>query len=194
LESILGLGIEMKHSFQLTPFRRANVWIDEAPPTEYVASSIVRTVVMPRTAIDIERTIACVEVNFFHGARSSYALLGAELIEAESDGFEVCVSVNGDGPLFGRALARGLDEVRIGLPSEYAQAVISRASRFAESIAAPSKRKLWFRWAAHGLVGSSPLIFEQVSGIVAQLLFGPSVWDESQIRALFENLPTARAM
>ena len=181
----------MKHSIQVTPFRQANVWIDEAPPAAYVTSSIVRTVVKPRIAIVPVRTIAGVEVNFFHGGRSSYALLGAELIEAESDDFEVCVSVNSDGPPFGAALAPGIDKIRIGLPDEYAQAVISGAIRFAENVAAPSKRKLWFRWAAHGLIGSSSFVFEQVSEIVAQLLLSPTVWDESQVRVLIENLPAA---
>jgi hypothetical protein len=177
----------MKYSFQLSLHRRANVWIDEAPPAAFAASSCLnRTVMKPRSAIEAARTIAGVEVNFTHGPKSSYALLGAELIEAEADGFEICVLVNDGGVPFLGSLAGRRDEVRVGLPAEYATAVVSGAVRIAESIAAPPKRKLWFRWAAHGLINSSPSIFEQVSGIVLQLLIIPTVVDDAKIRTLLQ--------
>jgi len=53
-----------------------------------------------------------------------------------------------------------------------------------ESIGGPSKASLRFRWAAHSLVGSSPSIFERVSGIVVQLLRLPICASDEQMQAL----------
>jgi hypothetical protein len=177
----------MKYSFELSGHRRANVWLDEAPPTAYTALSVEAKVVKPKSAIDATRRIAGVEVNFPHGPKSSYALLGAELIEAEVEGLEVSASVNGFGTPFSASLANKLDRVRVGLPDEFAAAVICGAARIAEEAGAPVKRKLWFRWAAHGFVNSSPFVFEQVGGIVLELLSIRSVGEETLIRALLER-------
>lgn len=176
----------MKFSFNMSGHRRANVWLDEEPPTAYRASSVESKIVKPRTLIEAKRRIAAVEVIIAHGARSSYAFLGAELLKADLEGLEVVVSVNKAGAPFAASLAGKLDEVRIGLPDEYAKAVVSGAVKIAEAVGTPMSRKLWFRWAAHGFVSSSPAIFEQVSGTVLQLLTLSSAADD-QIRALIEQ-------
>jgi hypothetical protein len=41
----------MKRSFELSRHRRANVWLDEAPPAAYIAASVMTKVVVPRVAI-----------------------------------------------------------------------------------------------------------------------------------------------
>jgi len=76
------------------------VWFDEAPPAAYSASSVVTKVVMPKAAIDAARRIAGVEIWNPHGGMASYALLGAELIEADLEGLEVIVLVNEEGTPF----------------------------------------------------------------------------------------------
>jgi hypothetical protein len=177
----------MKYSLELSGHRRANVWLQEAPPAAYTASSVEAKIIQPRIAINAARTIVGVEIIFPHGPKSSYALLGAELVEADIDGLEICVSVNRVGSPLSASLAQKLDEVKTGLPNEYAAAVVRGAGRSAEEIGAPVKRKLWFRWAAHGLVHSSPSAFELVSEIVLRLLTIPSGGEETQIRALLEK-------
>jgi ribosomal protein L7/L12 len=77
----------------------------------------------------------------------------------------VIVFVNEVGVPFPMSLAGQSDEVKIGLPDEYADAVINGVARAAEAVGAPARRKLRFGWAAHGLVGSSPSIFEGASKI-----------------------------
>jgi hypothetical protein len=176
----------MKHSIELSRHRRANVWLDEAPPAAYTAAFVVTKVVVPKVAIHAARRIAGVEVRIPHGPMASYALLGGELVEADVNGLEVIVFVNHVGVPFPASLAGPPDEVKIGLPNEYADAVISGVAKVAEMVGAPTNRKLRFGWAAHGLVGSSQWVFEKASGIVLQLLMLPSADLDDRIRALFE--------
>ena len=176
----------MKRTLELSHHQRANVWLDEAPPAAYAASSVVTKFVMPKVAIEPAREIAGVEVSIPHGPKFSYALLGAELVAADVDGLEVIVLVNEVGVPFPVSLAGKLDEVKIGLPREYVDAVISGVAKVAEAVGAPTKRKLRFGWAAHGLLGSSPWVFENASGIVLQLLTLESDSDDP-IRTLFDS-------
>jgi hypothetical protein len=138
----------------------------------------------PKVVIDAGRTTAGVEVRIPHGPMASYALLGAELVEADVDGLEVTVFVNEVGVPFPASLAVQPDEVKVGLLHEYADAVISGVAKAAEAIGAPTRRKLRFGW-AHGLASSSPWVFEKASGIVLRLLMLPSGDLNDQVTGLF---------
>ncbi|CAN5525570.1 hypothetical protein BH11MYX1_BH11MYX1_56980 [soil metagenome] len=120
------------------------------------------------------RRIAAVELLIAHGPSASYGRLGGALVDANVDGLEVVVSVNTTGFPLRPSLALHPDEVTIGLLDEYANAVIAGAARVAESMGAPINASLRFRLAHHALVGSSSPYFEQVSGIVVQLLTLPT--------------------
>jgi len=148
----------------------------------------VTRIVKPKVVVDASRRIAAIEMNIPHGPKASYALLGAELVDSDVDGIEVVVPVNALGFPFASSLALKPDEVKIGLLEEYADAVITGIEKLAESSGAPTKGTLQFRWAAHGLVGSSPSIFEKVSGLVVQLLTLPKDTSEGQLMALFSTL------
>jgi len=113
------------------------------------------------------------------------AQAGGRCLAANVDGLEVVVSINKVGFPFRPSLASKSDEVKVGLFDEYASAVIGGAVKVAEVTGAPTKAMLRFRWAAHGLVGSSQSVFEKASGIVLQLLMLPRAASDEQIRALF---------
>jgi hypothetical protein len=174
----------MMRSFELSHYRRANVWLDEAPPANFAATSVVTRLVTPKVAAEASRPRAGVELYIPRGPRTSYGLLGAELVEAEVDSLEIVVSVNKARFPFQPSLASKSDEVKVGLLDEYASAVIGGAVKVAEAVGAPTKAVLRFRWAAHGLVSSSPSIFETASEIVLQLLMLPEGASDDQIRAL----------
>lgn len=174
----------MMYSFELSHHRRANVWLDEAPPADLPSASLVTRHVMPKRIVAAQRRIAGIELCIPHGPRASYALLGAELVEADLDGLEVAVSVNNAGIPFQRSIALKPDDVNVGLLDEYASAVIAGISKVAESVGAPTKMALRFRWAAHAVVGSSPSAFEKASGLVLQLLILAEGAGDEQVRAL----------
>jgi ethanolamine utilization microcompartment shell protein EutS len=172
------------HSFALSRHRRANVWLDEAPPADFAASSTVTRMVMPKVVVHPSRRIAGVEINITHGPKASYALLGAELVESNVDGLEVIVSVGAKGLPFAPSIALKPDDVKTGLLDEYAGAVVAGIERVAESSALPANVSLRFRWAAYGLVGSSSSVFADVSGFVARLLTLPKDASDQQVEAL----------
>jgi hypothetical protein len=183
---VLILGALMMLPFELSHYRRANVWLDEVPSAAaFSATSVVTRLVKARGVVDASHRLAAVELYIPHGPQVSYALLGAELLKADVDGLEVQVSVNRAGFRFQRSLAWKLDEVKVGLLEEYANSVISGAVKVAEAIGAPTKAALRFGWAAHGLVGSSSYVFEKASEIVLQLVMLPKGVSNDEIRRLF---------
>ncbi len=76
------------------------------------------------------------------------------------------------------------DEVKAGLLDEYANAVVAGVGKGAETRGVPTRAAPRFRWAAHGLVGSSPSVFEKVSGLVVQILMLPKSATNEQLVAL----------
>jgi len=125
------------------------------------------------------------------GPMPAYAFLGGELVEADVDGLEVTVSVNPGGVPFAPTLAVSPGEAYIGLPDEYVGGVFAGVEKLAHSIGLPAKAALRFRWAAHGLVGSSSFMFEKVSGLVVRLLTLPKGAGEKEVTALVETYSMA---
>lgn len=175
----------MVHTFELSNLRRAKVWLDDAPPANFAAMSVIRRRVRPLKTIPASRHIAAVELSVPHGPRASYALLGAELMVADVDGVELVVSTNERGLPLETGSGFTSDDVNVGLLDEYATAVLDGAATTLELLGGPQGAALQFRWAAHGRVGSSRAIFENASRIVLRLLMLPKESSEDQIRELF---------
>ena len=74
------------------------------------------------------------------------------------------------------------------LPGVTSGAVFKEVERIAETIGAPTKAALQFKWAAHGHMGSSPWIFEKVSGLVLQFLVSPHDATQQEIKAALDSL------
>ena len=132
--------------------------------------------------IPASHRIAAVEASIPCGACTGYALLGGELIESHLDSLEVVVSVNPEGEQFKSFLVPTGDEARISLEDVYVRGVMAGIEGMNETHGLPSRASLHFRWAAHGEVGSSVLMFAMLSRLVLQLLAVPR--DASYHRAL----------
>ena len=161
------------HEFELSRDRRARVWLDEAPAAHFAASSTTTFRVMPKAVIKASWSIVAVELRIPHGPVAPYALLGAECLASEGSDLQVVLLISSNGPPYLNSLALMPDDVRVGLPAEYANAVKRGVESVATSGGAPTSTSLRVRWAAHGLVGSSPRIFETVSGLLVQLMTLP---------------------
>ena len=168
-------------------YRRANVWIDEAPPADFAASSVVKRIVTPKRASISLHRIAAVEIFQPMGPMIGYALLGGELIQSDVDGLEVVVLVNADGAQFKSPLVPNSDEAWVGLDDEYVDWVFSGVEKVNESDGLPTGASLRFRWAAHGWNGSSRMLFKRLSGLVVQLLMLPKNPSEAEIADLIDK-------
>lgn len=128
--------------------------------------------------------MAGVELRIDHGPRSSYALLGGEIEGGRADVLQVVVSLADAGRPFPGSLALAPDDVRVGLPDEYATAVLAGVAHVAELTGVPTAATLRFRCAAHALVGSSPAAFQRASELVLRLLAAPRAITEAELRAV----------
>ena len=173
----------------LTPSRRASVWIDETPPADFTALSIVKRVVTPKKVITTSHRAAAIEIVIPRGPYIGYALLGGELVDSDVDGLQVVVSVNSMGARFKSSLVPMGDEARVGLEDEYAKGVIAGIEQVNESGGLPAGASLYFRWAAHGEAGSSIKVFAGLSGLVVQLLTLREGASEKEIADIVHGWP-----
>src|SRR5664279_4593772 len=113
------------HSLKLSRHRRGRVWLGEPPDASYSPTRSLRRVVSSGLAIRPAIRIAGIELVVPRGGMASYGLLGAELLDSERGDGEVNVNVAvSNVPMHG-SLAVMPDRVWVGLPDEYANAVIS---------------------------------------------------------------------
>jgi hypothetical protein len=160
----------MKRSLNLNNGKRAQLWLDEAPHADFLASTVVKRLVMPTRVVSASRRIAAVEFVIPLGGMIAYGLLGGELVHSDVDGLEVVVSVNPEGAPFRSSLMTRGEEMSVGLIGEYAEGVVKGVERANDICGLPSGGILRFRWAAHGIYGSSRLIFESLGGLIVRLL------------------------
>lgn len=103
------------------------------------------------------------------GAMAQYGLLGV-CFEPTGDKvlrIEVPYS-NEAGGSWPDSLAEGVDDVRLGLPSEFAKVVLDAAADSASRRFPPGSLRIVE--AAHGMVGSSPNFFRRVIICVLELM------------------------
>ncbi len=110
---------------------------------------------------------AAMEIFLPHGGFAGYGLLGAEFVPDHSQYLTIQVATGATSVRqVNWALAALVDDVRVGLPDEYADAVLKGAG--GQELL--SGGVLRFAWAAHGMVGSSPMIFLRLATAVVRLI------------------------
>lgn len=174
----------MMRALGLSRHRRARVWLGELPNAEYLPTDFIRRVVSVGSASPPAGRVAAIELMVPHGPNASYGLLGAELLESGRIDGELSVAVSGTGLPMLESLAAMPDDVRIGLPNEYANAVVSGVERVVNA-GWRFEGELTFRWAAHAAVGSSSAFFAELAALVAGLLAKRSPPSEDELYAMF---------
>lgn len=172
-------------SLILARHARANVWLDEIPLSIPIAGFWMSRRVNPTAVVCAHRKVAAVELSIPHGPTSSYALLGAEVLEHSEPGLEIAVLIHSSRSRLENSIVVRPDEVYTGLLDEYAEAVFSGVEA-AMSTGAPDHKVIRFCWAAHAVAGSSPAVFERASRSVAKLILLPPNPTEGEIRTLLE--------
>jgi hypothetical protein len=160
----------MMKTLQLTRFAKARMWFGERVTRGFDASGVITgaagdaPVVGPNSDM-----LVGLEVLVPRGAYSEYGLLGLEFLPGNLGCLRIEVPYSDmAGSPWSDALASNVDEVRLGLPQEYASSVLaSLASTAAGRIPSGTLRIVD---AAHGIVGSSPSFFGKLSGATIELM------------------------
>lgn len=164
-------------------FGKGRLWVDEDVEAGYSPIRVLERHLLASRASKVEGRVVAVEVYLPRGARAEYGLIGMRY--EPTPGRELLVRVLvGDAQTrkYEASLAGQVDEVRVGLPAEYAQAVLEATCDEASEGLAPGI--VTIDRAAHGRVGSSMLLFDQLARLVVRVLAAP-VPSEDQIRNAF---------
>jgi hypothetical protein len=158
-------------SFKLGVHGKARVWIDEPAGARYVTTRVETRVVSGSQPTDERRASRRIAVELWlpRGARSEYGLLGGWFAGDASGRVTIDLGVSGaTDERFLDSLGAATDDVRVGLPAEYANEVLTVAA----SLATENLRsgRLTIDEAAHGIVGSSRRLFGRLTWLVVRLL------------------------
>lgn len=174
-------------TLNLAHHRKARVWLKELPDLIYPVTEVIERKINGKASTLIEARCAVVEMVIPTGGRLIYAILGAEFKPDFSDQFCVKVSVSTEnGQQIDWSLVDGVDEVRLGLPSEYVGSILEEISSLEKIL---GSGVLHFKYAAHSRVGSSPRIFRQLAGVVAKLLaHSPERLSEEELAKIISTI------
>ncbi|WP_437306062.1 hypothetical protein [Sorangium sp. So ce388] len=155
---------------QMTPLAKARLWVSESATsgvafTEPISGSFVaaRPGAPEHPAVTVEALVP-------RGPLAEYGLLGLAYKSTASG--NLCIEVGhsaSDGSRWDRSLASAIDDVRLGLPEEYSQAIFQALSSAVGAKLGPGVLRL--SEAAHGAIGSSPNFFARLSLAAAELMF-----------------------
>jgi len=151
--------------------RRARIWIGDVPDAVYESKDKLIRSVRADCKMQDKFKQAAIEVAIPLGGRSMYGLLGGELRPGSSPILDVNISMGSPkGRLFADSLAGTTDEVRVGLPAEYAEAVFDGIALARGELTRLAAGRLLINRAAHGAVGSCDAVFKHLAAALIKLL------------------------
>lgn len=153
---------------QLTALAKARVWFQRATPELLASGTVNRTVEgIPTGAARLQDLT--LEAYVPRGGRAEYGLLGFHFARDGANLLDVNVPyTEGGGVPWLDSLAAQVDEVRLGLPHEFAVPILDAVAGFA--VHGFPAGKLTVVEAAHGQVGSSAQFFRRVAACALSLM------------------------
>lgn len=172
-------------TIHLTPVAKARIWFGMATPG-FSSSASVYSCVECDAHARLASSRVTLEALVPRGAYAQYGLLGLMFGERPTKTLEVEVHYSGSNEVpWLESLARQVDDVRLGLPLEYANSVLTTAASFALHRLPPGR--LEAVESAHGIVGSSADIFRRLTLGILSLMQSPPAADED-LRALLKGI------
>jgi hypothetical protein len=173
----------MSLMIHLTPLAKARVWFRSAIPAFVSAGTISKQVdADPMATVRAEHVT--LEAFVPRGGRTEYGLLGIDFERDRSEILQIEVPYSeGEDPPWLDSLGKLVDDVRIGLPSEYTGSVLAAAVELGTHRFPPGTLKIVN--AAHGLVGSNADFFRKLAAGALMLMLDAYQWeDDDMIRSL----------
>jgi len=172
---------------ELGRYRRARVWIDEAPDAVYRPVEILSHKIPAEKALAVAK-LAAVELFVPAGPRAQYGLLGGHLQPDATGELIVEVGVSSSHErLFPDNLALQEDEVRVGFPAEYTPAIVPGLELAKTQLGGLAAGKLSIDCAAHA---SNVTVFKHLTATLVKLLHTASAdtADEELLKLFPETL------
>jgi hypothetical protein len=170
---------------ELGKYRKARVWRGELPPSHLRADSKLFET-LSASLPTLKEQMGALEVLVPLGPRFMYGLIGGELRPGSDNELRIEIAVSkGNGTLFQNPLCGSLDQARIGLPSEYAKAVLSGIA-LAKEHGGIIAGQLAITHAAFGEIGSCEAVFKHLAaGLMRLLTFKSSEPSQQELINLF---------
>jgi hypothetical protein len=193
METILGIAVR---TFELVEHRRVRLWLGDQPNVCYTSSqSLTYEFLANGSDLPVYGSVAA-EALVPMGGRFMYGLLGASFKPSKNPLIRITVGLpaRSDMP-FDDNLAARLDEVRVGLTSEYADAVRDTLYSEEQIIASMPGGDLLIECAAQGKIGSSADMFRRLTSVVLRLVQGSDeqFTDSALVQMLNEQLTRPRS-
>jgi hypothetical protein len=180
------LGNKMMLKLALPRHRRARIWFGEALPAGFIAVRTLQKEFPTESFVPTMSQVAAVELAIPRGAMTAYGLLGGEVVADDRRRADVEVSINQDGPDLADSLAVAPDQPRVGLLEEYGFAACAGIEHVVRQ-GWQFNGEVRLRWAAHSTIGSSPMVFEELGTILAQLLSMTALPSEAALVSLLSG-------
>ncbi|MDP5275122.1 hypothetical protein [Chengkuizengella axinellae] len=164
-------------------YRKGKLWINDLPRMDYDNIDRIELLLTINKGLKIKPCSLALELLLSPRQVSNYAFLGVDFIPNNENKLVITVCVSHDeGEKLDNNIASSSDEVHIGLPKEYGEAILSSVQKTLSEIPNFSGGILNFNIGAHGLVGSSQLSFSKVTEIIVKLLaIDPNISDDYQL-------------
>jgi hypothetical protein len=163
-------------NLDLGKHRRARIWTGELPDAECPSIKTLTHFVAAKAQSPSGLTLAAIEVFVPLGPRSMYGLLGGRFEPDATGQLNIDVNISAATErLFADSLAVKGDQVRVGLPAEYAQAVLAGVNLAKGEMNALASGKLSFDCATHGAIGSCEAIYKHLAAVLVKLFNAASL-------------------
>jgi hypothetical protein len=155
-------------NIQLASGGRVRVWIAGGVAL-YTGETSLRATIDSHAKTSLSLSGVTIEALIPRGARAQYGMVGATFEPTRATATRVEVPYSADaGGRWSESIAAQIDDVRIGLPSEYASAVFDAIVCGGKGGLPDGHLKVAF--AAHGMVGSSPEFFAKLTTCVLDMM------------------------
>lgn len=154
----------------LGKYRMGRLWIDEIPNICYDNTHQLQFAAKTEFINTVQSVKIALELSLPQNS-SNYALLGISYTPSDNNIIEVKINASSNTEeKVKETIVSAIDEIYVGIPLEYANAVKSATQSVIEEINDFPNGILEFNLGAHGLIGSSNVIFSRVTYIILKLL------------------------
>lgn len=165
---ILGVR-KMNTILDLGKFRKAVVWKDESPLIIDKADYELKTLLQLNEPIVSKYQKLVLELKLPRNS-SYYALLGVEYNPNQNSELMIEIQVKDSNTIFYKSKLQLHEDIYSGIPTEYANSIISSAKEKILESNWKYAGSLVFLLGAHSLIGSSETVFSKATKILIALL------------------------